>query len=75
MPIVEHNPDAIARLVLQLAGFLSAAVFGGEISERYFKTPAVVGELAAGIIIGPFALGGVDIPWLGPLFEHAGGGL
>ena len=72
---MEHNPDAIARLVLQLAVILSAAKFGGEISERYLKTPAVVGELAAGIIIGPFALGGVDIPWLGPLFEHAGGGL
>ena len=71
---MEHSADAITRLVLQLAVILSAAKFGGEISERYFKTPAVVGELAAGIIIGPFALGGVDIPWLGPLFVQAGRG-
>ncbi len=71
---MEHNTDAIARLVLQLAVILAAAKFGGEISERYLKTPAVVGELAAGIIIGPFALGGVDTPWLGPLFEQVGGG-
>jgi len=53
---------------------LSAAKVGGEISERHFKTPAVVGELAAGIMIGPFALGGMDIPWLGSLFEQAGRG-
>ena len=72
---MEHSSDAIARLVLQLAVILSAAKFGGEISERYFKTPAVVGEIAAGIIIGPFALGGVDIPWLGSLFEQARGGV
>ena len=64
--MVEHNTDAVVRLVLQLAVVLSAAKFGGEISERYFKTPAVVGELAAGIIIGPFALGGVDTPWSWP---------
>jgi Kef-type K+ transport system membrane component KefB len=72
---LEHSADAITRLVLQLAVILSAAKFGGEISERYFKTPAVVGELAAGIMIGPFALGGMDIPWLGPLFEQAGRGV
>ena len=72
---MEHSTDAIPRLVLQLAVILAAAKFGGEISERYFKTPAVVGELAAGIIIGPFALGGVDIPWLGSLFEQVGGGV
>ena len=41
--------------------------------ERYLKIPAVLGELAVGIIIGPFALGGLDIPWTGPLFEHLGG--
>ena len=29
----------------------------------------MLGELGAGILIGPFALGGVDIPGLGPLFE------
>ncbi|PKB63189.1 MAG: hypothetical protein BZY67_01265 [SAR202 cluster bacterium Io17-Chloro-G1] len=68
---MEHSADAITRLVLQLAVILSVAKLGGEISERYLKTPSVVGELAAGIIIGPFALGGVDLPWLGPLFEHA----
>ena len=71
MRTLDHSADAVTRLVLQLAVILSAAKLGGEISERYFKTPAVVGELAAGIIIGPFALGGLDIPVLGSLFEHA----
>ena len=75
MRTLDHSADAVTRLVLQLAVILSAAKLGGEISERYFKTPAVVGELAAGIIIGPFALGGLDIPWLGPLFEQVGGGV
>ncbi|MBT4513748.1 MAG: cation:proton antiporter, partial [Chloroflexi bacterium] len=30
--------------------------------------PAVLGELGAGILIGPFALGGIEIGSLGPLF-------
>jgi len=35
-----------------------ARIFG-ELSERYFKQPAVMGELVAGIIISPFLLGGL----------------
>ena len=47
---------------------------GGELCERYLKIPSVLGELGAGIAIGPFALGGVDIPGLGQLFAavHTG---
>ena len=48
---------------------LIAAKLSGEICERFLKIPPVLGELGAGILIGPFALGGVDIPGLGPLFE------
>ncbi len=71
--MAEHSVEAISRLVFQLAAILIAAKLGGEICERYLKTPAVLGELAAGIIIGPFALGGVDIPGVGSLFAHVGG--
>jgi Kef-type K+ transport system membrane component KefB len=66
---LEHSADDIVRLVLQLAVILIAAKLSGEICERFLKIPPVLGELGAGILIGPFALGGVDIPGLGPLFE------
>ena len=69
---MEHSADVITRLVLQLAVILFAAKISGEICERYLNVPAVLGELAAGIIIGPFALGGVDFRGFGPLFEEIG---
>ena len=62
--------EAITRLVFQLAAILVVAKLAGEGFERFLKMPAVLGELAAGILIGPFALGAVDVPGLGPLFEH-----
>ena len=34
--------------------------------------PPVLGELTVGIIIGPFALGGIEIAGIGPLFGHLG---
>ena len=67
---MEDSTEVITRLVFQLAVILIAAKLGGETCERFLKMPAVLGELAAGIIIGPFALGGWDIPEIGPLFEH-----
>ena len=66
----EHGADAMVRLAFQLAVILLAAKLLGEVFERFLKTPAVLGELAAGIIIGPFALGAVDVPGLGSLFEQ-----
>ena len=69
--IEEHSTETITRLIFQLAVILIAAKIGGEICSRYFKTPSVLGELAAGIIIGPFALGGIDLPYLGPLFVQS----
>ena len=67
---MESGVEGVTRLVFQLAAILIAAKVGGEVFERYLKMPAVLGELAAGIAIGPFALGGVDVPGLGPLFEE-----
>lgn len=66
---MEHAAEQITRLVFQLAIILAAAKLAGEVCERFLRTPAVLGELAAGIIIGPFALGGIDLPGVGPLFE------
>lgn len=55
-------------LVIELAAIIIAARIGGHIFSRYFKQPAVLGELCAGIIIGPYALGGFTLPLVGQLF-------
>lgn len=62
--------ELVMQLVLQLGVILIAAKFCGEIVERVFKQPGVLGELTAGIIIGPFALGGmIHLPGMhGALF-------
>ena len=59
--------------VAQLAIILVAAKLGGEVAERFIRVPAVIGELSVGILIGPFALGGIDLPYVGPLFYYAVG--
>jgi len=53
---MEH--EIYFKFVLSFALILIFARIGGEVTERYLKQPAVVGELIAGIIISPFALGG-----------------
>lgn len=56
-----------------LSVILVAAKVGGEIVERYLKIPALIGELGAGIIIGPHALGGIKFfDRLGPIFREVG---
>ena len=47
------------KFILSFALILIAARIGGEVAERYLKQPPVLGELVAGIIISPFALGGL----------------
>lgn len=51
-------------LMLQLGALLLAARIGAEIFERFLGQPAVLGELMAGVIIGPYALGPF-IPMIG----------
>ena len=53
---------------MQVAVMLLAAKFLGGLCARYLKQPSVLGELVAGMIIGPFALGGLSFLGLGPLF-------
>lgn len=56
-------------LVLQLALIIVAAKFLGWAFPRYLRLPKVLGELVAGMIIGPYALGRIHIGILhGPLF-------
>jgi len=59
----------ITILVLQLAVVIIAARFVGHLFKHGLKQAAVLGELAAGILIGPYALGSIPLPILnGPLF-------
>ncbi|NQW17031.1 MAG: cation:proton antiporter [Chloroflexi bacterium] len=66
---MESPAELVAELVLRLAVILIAAKIGAEIAERFLKVPALLGELVAGIAIGPFALGGIVIGSFGPFFH------
>jgi Kef-type K+ transport system membrane component KefB len=63
---VEHGGsvvEIVMQFALQLGVIILVAKIAGEITERYLKQPSVLGELVAGMIIGPYALGGlIHIP-------------
>ncbi len=63
-----------AIFTLQVGVVLLAAKIGAEVFERWLKQPAVLGELIAGVAIGPYALGAIDWPGVGRLFGTAGAG-
>lgn len=66
----DHSiPHQMMILVLQIGIIIIAARIGGEIFERYLRQPSVLGELIAGMVIGPFALGPhIELFGSGPLF-------
>lgn len=67
---MEHDfAELVTRLIFQLAIILAAAKVCGELCQRYLKLPSVLGELLAGVIIGPFALGGISFFGMKPLFS------
>lgn len=47
------------KFILSFALILLTARIGGELMQRYAKQPPVLGELIVGMIISPFALGGL----------------
>ncbi len=51
-------------LVFQLAVIIFAVRIGGGIVRR-LRMPSVLGELLSGIIIGPYLLGSISLPFLG----------
>ena len=61
----DADPAALTHLMvmvaLQLAVIIAAAKMMGEFFDRVLRQPAVLGELAAGLIIGPYALGGITV--------------
>lgn len=51
-------------LVLQLAVIVVAARMFGLVFSRYLRQPRVLGELIAGIVIGPYLMGSIHLPVL-----------
>lgn len=59
------------HLVLQLAVIIIVAKIGGYLFQRFLKMPSVLGELASGMLIGPYALGShIVLPNIGQLFAE-----
>lgn len=55
-------------LMLQLGLILIATKFLGYIFANFLNQPKVLGELCAGMIIGPYLLGSIPLGEIGPLF-------
>src|SRR5690554_3968949 len=55
-------------LALQLGLILVATKLNGWFFSRKLHQPKVLGELIAGMIIGPYLLGSIPLGSLGPLF-------
>lgn len=53
--------EAMALFVMQIGVIIFAARAGGALFKK-IHLPAVLGELVAGIIIGPYLLGGIALP-------------
>lgn len=64
----EHSiTEAVVHFTLQIGIILLFAKALGGIFKKLGQSP-VLGELIAGMIIGPFALGKIELPWLGAIF-------
>jgi len=53
--------ELVAELVLQIGIILLAVRLFGRLAKK-IGVPSVLGELFAGVLIGPFALGGIALP-------------
>ncbi|MBT3690035.1 hypothetical protein HOG11_01600, partial [bacterium] len=60
----------LMEFTLQIAIILLVAKIFGELFERMGQS-SVLGELIAGMVIGPYALGSIELPFLGKLFPIA----
>jgi Kef-type K+ transport system membrane component KefB len=54
--------EQVAELVLQIGIILFVVRLFGQTAKK-IGIPSVLGELTAGILIGPFALGGIALPF------------
>lgn len=71
MSTLDHHE--ITALFFALAILLGVARLMGEIARR-FRQPAVLGEILAGVILGPTLLGAVAPDFFQTIFPYHGGG-
>ncbi|MDR0301585.1 MAG: sodium:proton exchanger, partial [Treponema sp.] len=57
----ESISELMAVLALQIGIILFAVRFFGKLAKK-IRIPQVLGELIAGIVIGPYALGSISLP-------------
>ena len=65
------TPDEIVVMLLALSALLGVARVLGEVAKR-FKQPAVLGEILAGVVLGPTVLGWVSPTAFAFLFPMTG---
>ena len=65
------TPHEITVMFLSVAMLLATARLLGELATR-FNQPAVLGEIVAGILLGPTLLGALAPDWTAPLFPQHG---
>jgi Kef-type K+ transport system membrane component KefB/nucleotide-binding universal stress UspA family protein len=73
-PFTAAPHDIVLVLLVQIVALLVTARVLGEVAQRY-KMPAVVGEILAGIVLGPSVLSGMVpalAPWLVPSSQVQG---
>ncbi len=66
--------ETMSTLVLQIGIIVFVVRFAGRLVKK-IRVPQVLGELLAGIIIGPYALGGISLPGFPQGFFPLGEGL
>ncbi|MEM2899234.1 MAG: cation:proton antiporter [Thermoplasmata archaeon] len=69
----ENITHLVTRIAFLLGVVILSAKIFGELFEKRLKIPGVLGELVAGMLIGPYALGGLAFTiggiTLGPIFD------
>jgi Kef-type K+ transport system membrane component KefB len=65
--------DALRPLLVQLLVIVLAARAGAAVARR-LRQPSVVGEIVAGLLLGPSLFGAVAPDWFAAVFGHGAGG-
>ena len=65
--------EALRPLLIQLIVIILAARAGATVA-RWLRQPSVVGEIVAGLVLGPSLFGALAPDWFAAVFGRAGGG-
>ncbi|MER5755689.1 cation:proton antiporter [Streptomyces sp. NPDC002088] len=67
-PVAPLSADSVLSFLLQAGALLATAVILGRLAQRV-GLPAIVGELSAGVLLGPSVFGALGV-WDGPSTEE-----